>query len=74
MVGGQTIVDEELKPCPFCGGKAKVYTGEEFFLIGNEKCNSVFCESCQATIRYFQTSKEAMNAWNRRENNGSKTD
>lgn len=38
----------ELKPCPFCGGKSKVRTDKEFFLIGNEKCSIVFCESCQA--------------------------
>ncbi len=61
----------ELKPCPFCGGEAKVHTGEKFFLIGEEECSIVVCKSCLATSRYFHTSKEAIEAWNRRTNNAT---
>lgn len=61
---------KELKPCPFCGGEAKIHTSEEFFLIDKKKFSSVFCKNCQATSRYFNTSKEAIEAWNRRADNG----
>lgn len=62
----------KLKPCPFCGGKAKIHTGKEFFLIYEEECSNVFCENCQATSRYRKTPKEVIDDWNRRTDNGTK--
>lgn len=57
---------EKIKPCPFCGGKPKVYstptTGmfEGFAQIGCERCNVT-----QIGTQYRNV-KEATEAWNRR--------
>ena len=55
---------EELKPCPFCGGKKiRVYGKENF-----RTCSPwVQCESCLASTSAEDTEKEAIEAWNRRE-------
>lgn len=50
----------ELKPCPFCGGKAYV----QEHLSGLYR--SVICKVCCAATRMFQKEKEAIEAWNRR--------
>lgn len=57
---------EELKKCPFCGGKADIYEGEQDFLIYKQKCYSVFCKSCHCTTQYERTEKEAIDNWNNR--------
>jgi Lar family restriction alleviation protein len=62
----------KLKPCPFCGGEAKIKTGEE----GNNYAGWVFeyaicieCESMGKKISKSLKSKEqAINAWNARAN------
>lgn len=57
---------EKIKPCPFCGGKPKVYstptTGifQGFAQIGCDKCNVT-----QIGTQY-RSVKEAAEAWNRR--------
>lgn len=50
---------EELKPCPFCGGKAEFENdnGEWF----------VFCEKCGSMTVLFETKPEAKEAWNTRQ-------
>ena len=50
----------ELKPCPFCGGKAEV--------IGSGKYSDYLakCSSCGATSEYKSTPEEAAEAWNKR--------
>ena len=59
----------ELKPCPFCGGKAE-YKNEE--REGRSDISYVFCENCGARGEYFlvndvYSSKDyAIEAWNRR--------
>lgn len=55
----------ELKPCPFCGGKAKA--DKEF--LGTWK---VRCKNCPCDMgRYwFYTKQKAIIAWNRRVNDG----
>ena len=53
-------IKEELKPCPFCGGKAKVYKedkADEFTFVA--ACTECFCE-----VNGVHTKQEAINAWN----------
>lgn len=52
-------MNDELKPCPFCGGHAII-----------DGCDdtpwSVICKECNASIGYKETKEEAIEAWNRR--------
>ena len=71
-------MNEELKPCPFCGGEAYCRTpykanGTAFVVVGVE------CRKCGAapfaTMTYEGISREEMNAaaakcWNRRAKDG----
>ena len=51
--------NKELKPCPFCGGEAKIYeASEEDFRVG--------CIRCHTWSDYYFTEDEAIKAWNRR--------
>ena len=54
---------EQLKPCPFCGGKAKV-----ILFMRNY---GVACTKCLGGIvpHHEQTKHEAIKAWNRRADN-----
>lgn len=52
----------ELKPCPFCNGKA------EFFYIGRV-VGIVRCTKCRVSQSVLQVKEDAINAWNRREYN-----
>lgn len=51
-------MDYELKPCPFCGGEAKLKGGIPFF---------VYCRECGCrTPERFSTYVEACAAWEKR--------
>ena len=50
----------ELKPCPFCGGKAGIYSIAKY-----EK--EAYCENCGAVSNICMTEEEAVEAWNRRD-------
>ena len=52
---------EELKPCPFCGGKAQIQKG----MAGI----NVFCLNCRAFIMWADSEGEAIELWNRRTGN-----
>ena len=53
-------VDTDIKPCPFCGGKA------EFVLIQGDDI-IIRCSSCHAsTEKCFWRYKHAVRAWNKR--------
>ena len=54
----------ELKPCPFCGGKAKLVR------LGDEYC--VYCGShcCEQSIAY-EDADMAIDAWNTRYEDGN---
>jgi Lar family restriction alleviation protein len=46
----------ELKPCPFCGGKAVMY-GQVFYYI--------VCKSCGVETQGTYSEQSAAEAWNR---------
>lgn len=48
----------ELKPCPFCGGKAEVKNIRGICFVT--------CKRCAADCRICNTEKDAADAWNRR--------
>ena len=64
-------MSERLKPCPFCGGTAKVQRSYGFY--------KVYCTECKATnlklvvggtcLDSYKTRQEAIEAWNRRTDN-----
>lgn len=54
----------ELKCCPFCGGEA---------MIAHNECFDDFialCKHCNASTRLFDNKETAIEAWNRRVENG----
>ncbi len=58
----------EPKPCPFCGGKAKLYPLERY----GRTVWKVMCGArvdCCFLLNDFNTREEAITAWNRRANN-----
>ena len=55
---------EELKPCPFCGGKAKRVTLQDEENFGGDV---IVCINCDACSRVVFGEKEGLNeAWNAR--------
>ncbi len=54
----------ELKPCPFCGGKNVCLTEHAAVIV------FVQCDDCCATFPHFDSKEEAIEAWNRRADNG----
>lgn len=59
---------KELKPCPFCGGKAKITDTntedkQHFYYIQCTKCGAAACFGNES-----ETKKDAIKAWNRRIN------
>lgn len=68
---------EELKPCPFCGGKAKLRatTTRTYPNHCKHYCYYCYCEKCFATGQSFSDYDDdgssvfkAIEAWNRRAN------
>ena len=73
--GGKTM--DELKPCPFCGGEAKLKKGFPSRQIAHCRQAVVQCKTCGCrTVTFKQlpmekwqnVDKQAIEAWNRREN------
>lgn len=57
----------ELKPCPFCGGKA--YISKEDCYGYDDNDYMVFCDKCGLQLGFtmqYDTEAEAIEAWNRR--------
>ena len=54
----------KLKPCPFCGGEAKIIQGSLYYgyRVG---CENYRCTTCPITYSYH-TIEEAIEAWNTR--------
>lgn len=59
--------DVELKPCPFCGGKANIYTHKDFVFIRCQVCDCG-TPSISASIEYCATER-AVRLWDRRADN-----
>ena len=65
-------MSEELRPCPFCGGEAKVCVYEAY--MEYPECYAVGCGATIEEMEYdhvartevFETKEEAINAWNTR--------
>ena len=56
----------ELKPCPFCGGEAyKLKVNDHGFVFF-----SVVCHECHASTNRFTTEALAVEAWDRRAEDG----
>lgn len=53
----------ELKPCPFCGGKATLWED-----VGADRPFNVLC-GCGGRVGWFETEEETIDAWNRRVKN-----
>jgi Lar family restriction alleviation protein len=56
--------EEQLKPCPFCGGKARLKTWvidlETYYIVCCRKCEVMPCTASHTNIKY------AVKAWNKR--------
>jgi len=52
----------ELKPCPFCGGKAEAQYG-----WGDYNCHQIVCSNCGVMTGGSNTQEQAEEEWNRRE-------
>lgn len=55
-----------IKPCPFCGGSAKV--GHEKYYQPRVS-RRIICTVCFSSSGWYRTEEEAIEAWNRRSNN-----
>ena len=58
----------ELKPCPFCGGKANLVVRHNQTLTWIRYY--VKCERCVATTANYEKPEHATGNWNRRTENG----
>ena len=72
----QKMLDEQLKPCPFCGGKARIELRSKTFLQKRQvKCSYVKCTQCHVHSGKIELAKfdksgdawrEVVNNWNTR--------
>lgn len=74
--------EREIKPCPFCGGKAKVKVcdgsgafctdiGTEMYFGRKMTHCLICCERCRVRTQAYLTRRGVFNAWNRRANDGT---
>lgn len=66
------MVTPELKPCPFCGGRMKInYRFHPLRYAVIHVSKFYWTDRCYGGTDYeFQSEIEAIEAWNRRNNNG----
>ena len=64
-------MEHDLKPRPFCGSVATDYSKNlnEKELQGKRIWN-LYCVQCGAGTDFFETTEKAIEAWNRRTDNG----
>jgi Lar family restriction alleviation protein len=65
--------DKNLKPCPFCGGEARMmyapnndFIGIPCYGVECEKCNIMIGTVAEGQTDFFRTPKAAAKAWNAR--------
>lgn len=58
----------DLKPCPFCGGEAEVFRGTTY---GFHYLYEPRCIKCECALGVYETEEQAIEAWNRRADNGT---
>ena len=56
----------ELKPCPFCGGEADIIDNEYYVDVS---CRNYRCRGFADSLM-FESEEEAIEAWNRRVEDG----
>jgi Lar family restriction alleviation protein len=57
------MINSELKPCPFCGGRAYLISREKF----KKKGKYIYCKNCRASSNdEYTTNENAIAAWNER--------
>ena len=59
-------MSEKLKPCPFCGGEAKLVNIDASGEQGEENPIVVHCKECECNTNWFSEEWQAIGAWNRR--------
>ena len=59
--------EPKLKPCPFCGGEAKIREVPVHSIRGEEKIYEIDCQGCSCEIQ-GNTKEEAAQEWNTRTN------
>lgn len=78
-------MQNELKTCPFCGGKAELHSGFSVRPvidingayadadINEDGMSWVYCTNCHASTAEVdvENEEEVINDWNRRENNAT---
>ena len=58
-------MNDDLKPCPFCGSKYISIIRRNGYGV-SVGCNSVGCVGCHVYSREFESNEQAIKAWNRR--------
>ena len=57
----------DLKPCPFCGGKARIRKYVDIaFLVHKSNCYMAQCDNCGCGTSYESSEAHAEATWNRR--------
>ena len=64
-------MNDKLKPCPFCGGKAEMNKIEYEYYGEDVAKYYVECFSCCSSSDRYLTDRLAVDAWNRRVDNNA---
>ena len=59
-------MDEELKPCPFCGGKIIAGISQDEDVEDDEKILMIECDKCEYAIEFFDGVENGVKTWNTR--------